>query len=132
MRTQQYNNNLDKLLAFTKDLKESCIFKEIEDTDGRYFISNKGQVLSLCGSQARILKPFSCGNGYLYVRINGKNKRIHRLVGQAFLNNADNLPVIHHKDNNKKNNNVDNIQWVSYKENCLEYQKYIKKKYGEV
>lgn len=42
MRAQQYNNNLNKLLAFTKDLKEDCTFKEIEDTDGRYFISNKG------------------------------------------------------------------------------------------
>jgi hypothetical protein len=57
------------------------ILKEIPDTDGKYFISNYGKVISLCRKVPKALKPYDCGNGYCYVKIQGKNKRIHRLVG---------------------------------------------------
>lgn len=59
--------------------------------------------------------------GYLSYHLKWKNKtypkRIHRLVAEAFIPNPDNLPFVHHKDHNRFNNCVDNLEWVSIKEN---------------
>ena len=51
--------------------------------------------------------------------INGvvKTFQVHRLVAETYLPNPDNLPIVHHKDGNKHNNNVSNLQWATYKEN---------------
>ena len=45
------------------------------------------------------------------------NRLIHRMVAQTFLDNPDNKPVVNHKDTNILNNHVDNLDWVTYKEN---------------
>lgn len=62
-------------------------------------------------------------HGYYRVGIfiNGRciHKRVHRLVAEAFIQNPDNLPVVHHKDGNKKNNNVSNLEWTTFRENSL-------------
>ena len=86
----------DKLFLFViqHDFEENEILKEIPDTNGKYFISNSGYVLSLCRNKPLILKPYDCGNGYSFVKINGKNKRIHRLVGNAFIINTIILFVV--------------------------------------
>lgn len=115
----------DKLFLFAiNNMTDGEILREIPDTNGKYFISNRGYVVSLCRNKPIILKPYDCGFGYCQVKINGKNKRIHRLVGSAFIDNTQNKPIIHHKDNNKQNNDIINLQWVSAKENSAEYQKH--------
>lgn len=63
-------------------------------------------------------------NTYLYVTIvnnQGKSKKqpIHRLVAKAFLPNPENLPVVNHIDENKLNNDVSNLEWVTYSQNSL-------------
>lgn len=60
--------------------------------------------------------------GYKYVRINYNNgrhisKRVHRLVAEAFIPNPENLPIVMHKNNNKKDNNVENLKWGTVSEN---------------
>ena len=86
------------------------IWKEINNTNGNYFISNKGRVKSLKQYNARILKPYHNGNGYLKVKIQGKEYYLHRLVGLYFIDNNDlNADTIHHKDRNRQNNNVNNL-----------------------
>lgn len=92
-----------------KDL-EGEEWKEIKNTEGNYFISNKGRVKSLFQYNARILKAYSNGNNYQKVKIKGKEYYIHRLVGEYFIYNDDEkADTIHHKDRNRKNNNVNNL-----------------------
>ena len=88
------------------------IWKSIEEYDGRYAVSTWGRIKGING----IMKPYTSQKGYLKIGLfkNGKSKkfRVHRLVATAFLPNPDNLPDVHHKDGNKQNNSVTNLEWV--------------------
>ena len=93
-------------------------WREITGTNGRYHISNRGRVLSLCKDGYRILKPF-LQNGYHYVSICYRpgekpiDERINILVAKAFVPNPDNKPLVHHIDTNKLNNDVSNLVWLT-------------------
>ena len=80
--------------------------------------------------KGRILKPFVSNNGYMRVniKIDGKQikKSVHRLVAQAFLPNPKNLPMVNHKDCNRKNNHVENLEFCDNSYN----QKY-REKFGK-
>lgn len=85
-----------------------------------YEVSNLGRVKSLNYNHTgkeKILKPLKERNGYLRVNLcrDGKMKRflIHRLVAIAFISNPEGLEQINHKDENKSNNVVENLEWVS-------------------
>lgn len=81
----------------------------------RYEVNALGEIRHK--NRKRILKPRSNPGGYLYVsfNINGKrrNYAVHRIVASAFIDNPDRLPEVNHKDHNRQNNNVDNLEWVS-------------------
>ena len=98
------------------------------DVSGRYMISNHGNLRSLDiidrngkeweGRELKLtLKP----SGYLEVNLCKDGKRltcsIHRLVATTFLRNTDNKRTVNHKDGNKTNNRVDNLEWATYAEN---------------
>ena len=98
-------------------------WKDIEGYEGMYQVSNLGNVKSLNyrrTGKERILKGRDV-KGYLRVGLwkDGENKDylIHRLVGQAFLENPNNLPILNHKDENKYNNCVQNLEWCDYSYN---------------
>ena len=76
-----------------------------------YEISCLGQVRNI--NTGYILKPFSSGAGYLAVNLNGKKKLVHRLVAKAFIPNPENFPQVNHKDENKHNNIVYNLEWCT-------------------
>lgn len=69
----------------------------------------------------RILTPTDNGNGYLIVSLKRhgtrKNKYIHRLVAEAFLYKPNGMNYVNHKDYNKKNNDVENLEWCTQKVN---------------
>lgn len=95
-------------------------WKDIEGLKGRYQVSNFGNVKSLNYNRKkyeRILKPKKKRKGYLHVHIGGKSRSVHRLVANAFIENTNNFPCVNHKDGNKKNNNVNNLEWCSYSQN---------------
>ena len=97
------------------------IWHDIEGYEGLYQISNKGRVKSLYKGSERILKPLDNGREYLRAHLTKENTskhiRIHRLVAQAFIPNPHNLPEINHKDENKKNNCVENLEWCDRRYN---------------
>lgn len=94
------------------------IWKTIECYEN-YEISNLGRVKNKKKNYS--LKPLNL-NGYLVVCLckNGKQKlfRIHRLVAFAFLPNPNNYPFVNHKDEDKTNNHVNNLEWCTAKYNC--------------
>ena len=102
------------------------IWRPVVGYEGLYEVSNIGRVRSLDRfyyrlHKGKVLSPTKDRYGYLTVTLNcnGKSKtiKIHRLVAQAFLPNPDNLPQVNHKDEDKTNNNVDNLEWCTAKYN---------------
>ena len=101
------------------------IYKDIKDLEGLYQVSNFGNVMSLNYNRTekpKLLKPCVDGKGYLLVNLckDGKPKmfRVHRLVAETFLINPENLPCINHKDEDKTNNSVENLEYCTYEYNC--------------
>jgi len=78
-----------------------------------YLISNIGNVKN--SKTGRILKPSK--SKYLSVSLNGCQKTIHRLVAENFITKPDGKNEVNHIDGNKHNNNVENLEWVTRKEN---------------
>lgn len=100
------------------------IWRDIEGYENLYQISNLGRVKSLGNDKTRkekILKVCRHTFGYLLVGLfkdgNQKSYYIHRLVACAFLPNPDNLSEINHKDEDKTNNRVENLEWCNRKYN---------------
>lgn len=94
------------------------IWKEIENLNGKYLISNYGNVKSLYIN--KILKA-GYNNGYLMVNLKSKMYYIHRLVATYFIENTNNKKQVNHLDLNKSNNSIENLEWCSAKENTNHY-----------
>lgn len=84
-----------------------------------YQIYENGSVINIKTQKIIATQPNT--RGYLTVNLwkNNKLKKmlVHRLVAENFIENPNNLPCVNHIDKNKQNNNVDNLEWCSYKEN---------------
>lgn len=95
------------------------IWKDIVGYEGKYQVSSLGRIKNF--KKNTFLKPINHSGGYLNVDLykNGTSlkKFIHRLVAEAFIPNPNNLPEVNHKDEYKKNNNVNNLEWCSPKYN---------------
>lgn len=112
-----------------KDLSNKEVWKDIEGYEGLYQISNLGRVKSLPKIRGRtlveerILSPVLGNRGYKMIMLykNNGNKRfsIHRLIAKAFIPNISNKPYINHKDGNKLNNSIENLEWCTCRENII-------------
>lgn len=94
------------------------VWKPVAGYEGLYEISNLGKVKNRHGKNLKI--PLS-HTGYPRIELwkNGKMKHfyVHRLVALAFVDNPEGLPQVNHKDENKKNNRSDNLEWCTQSEN---------------
>lgn len=96
-------------------LMEEILWKTIEGYVGLYEVSSTGLIRS--EKTQKLNKPHINHKGYYKVTLSNcgtkKNFRIHRLVAIAFIPNPENKPEVNHKDLNKLNNNVENLEWVT-------------------
>ena len=106
-------------------------WKDIEGYENYYMISNYGRVKAkeklikrsnhTMKKKEKILSLNNNGTGYMVVHLYDNKKRksvtVHKLVAAHFLPNVDNLPCINHKDENKENNRVDNLEWCTHSYN---------------
>ena len=102
------------------------IWKDVVGYEGLYMVSNKGNCkrIELFGKplkKIRLRKLAINQEGYCRVFLSNYNTKktfsIHRLVAQAFIPNPENKPYVNHIDSNPSNNKVNNLEWVTAKEN---------------
>ena len=101
--------------------------KWVEGYEGLYWITNTGVVISadrydrFNRKVGGVVKQQKAGSGYSFVALykngKGRQKYVHRLVAEAFIPNPENKREVDHIDNDKNNNNVSNLRWVTHKEN---------------
>ena len=93
--------------------------KYIEDYEGLYKVTSEGQIWSEYSRS--YLKPFADNRGYLRVRLYKEGRArtvlISRMVALAFVNNPDNLCTVNHKNGNKLDNSMENLEWMSLSDN---------------
>lgn len=97
------------------------VFKEIPTYEGKYWVSNFGNVKTFYQGKYFNLKPNKDKFGYLRLSLSKNNKsksfRIHRLVAMMFIPNPYNYKEVNHIDGNKENNHADNLEWCTRSQN---------------
>lgn len=140
--TEDYKSNYDRVFNTPKEEDEVFYWggrehkeEEWRDVVGyelRYQVSSFGNVrskdfqyINYKGNErtyiGKMMKVQHTDNGYMSIRLVGETTKtlsVHRLVAKAFILNVDNLKVVHHKDNNRHNNRVDNLEWSTYSNNA--------------
>jgi hypothetical protein len=110
------------MIYLIKDVNSLEVWKPVVGYEGLYEVSNYGNVKSLPYKLGKTMKDIKILNfrehnkGYLRVSLykekQKKDKYVHRLVAEAFLLNKNQLKQVNHKDGNKKNNYVENLEWI--------------------
>lgn len=116
---------LDSMVHYDEE-----IWKDIDwydDLPYIYQVSNKGRIYNK--TRKVFLRTYEKQNGYLQVQLTKNHYcMVHRLVALAFIPNIENKPSVNHKDGDKTNNCVYNLEWVTNSENAIHYQKELKPK----
>ena len=115
------------------------MWKVIDGSDGEYEASSDGEIRN--AKTKHILKQFKGKDGYMRTQIAGKiNKTVtvHRIIAMTFIEPIEGKEFVNHKDGNKSNNSVENLEWVNRSENIkhayenklsLEQVEFIKNNY---
>ena len=119
---------------------EGEVWKDIEGFEGLYQCSSEGRIRSVDRittmkngvrrrTRGTVLSPSLYMDGYLRYRLckNGKHMPFggHKLVAEAFIPNPENKPIVHHKNRNRSDNRVENLEWMTYEEHQMEHSKEI-------
>lgn len=104
------------------------VWKDIEGYEGLYKVSNLGNVYS-CYINRNLKNGISDGYKFVILNKNGDKKfsLVHRLVAEAFIPNPDNLPLINHKDEDRLNCRIDNLEWCDHVYNATYNDAHVKR-----
>ena len=103
-------------------MENSIRVRKIKHKDlTNYLISKDGRIFNSKGYEHTNIIT----NGYYIVKIKKKSYTVHRLVAMTYIKNPNNHPVVNHIDENKVNNKVENLEWVTQQENCNAHTKPI-------
>ena len=91
-------------------------WRDVVGFEGEYKVSDTGLVYS--NKTNKVLKPL-ISNGYCKIMFGRKTYRIHRLVAKAFIPNPNNYTCINHKNGNKKDNRIENLEWCNHSMNLI-------------
>ena len=98
------------------------LWRPIVGTKGFIEVSSEGRVRSLLTGKPRLLKTQPDPKGYHRIRVTIEREKqgykVHREVAKAFIPNPDGLPQVNHKDGNKNNNAVENLEWITNANNA--------------
>lgn len=117
------NNNQEVALMLSEKYQEKiCPIPNYKN----YYISENGNVYSFYHSCSKLLKPYLGTDGYLQIKIpdnygTATHVKLHRMVGLLFVKNPnpDKYDIVHHKDENKQNNNFMNLEWTTLTQNTI-------------
>ena len=115
---KKYKPRIHKLIKQTfTEKKELVGFKKIKGYEESYLINIKGDIYS--NYTGKFLSPAVGKIGYWVVALRNKTHYLHRLIAEHFIPNPDERPCINHKDGNKANNSIDNLEWCTHRENII-------------
>lgn len=108
------------------------IWKDVPCFEGKYQVSSLGRLKRYHNGKYVIMAARHRGHSYLGVTLTKnefkKDFYIHRLVAEVFIPNPNGLPQVNHKDFNKENNTIDNLEWCTGPENVKHYLEHGKRK----
>ena len=99
------------------------VHKPIKGFEGLYEVDDNGNIYATRrqGSAGGIVKAVVSTGGYARVKLSALGRRptflVHRIVAETFIPNPKNYPCVNHKDGDKRNNRVENLEWCNYSQN---------------
>lgn len=102
------------------------IWRPAKGFSSNYYVSNMGRILTTKHYgwyKTAVMKP-GLYEGYYRTVMDGKTIKVHRVVAQTWLDNPDNLPVVNHKDFDRINNRVENLEWTTIQGNGIHAYKH--------